>query len=568
MKPLNILFALAFVFHARANHLAAQSNITQPRHADAIPAAQQAVNFTSSNLPIIVIDTHGQTIPDEPKITADMGVIYNGPGVRNYLTDPFNHYNNKIGIEVRGSSSQMFPKKQFGIETRDAQGEDLDVALLDLPAESDWVLSASYSDKTLMRNVLAYKLANDLGHYASRTRYCEVVLNGDYHGVYMLMEKVKRDKNRVNVTKINPTDVAGDAVTGGYIFKLDKLAGSSTEGWYSAHMPYPGAWQQIYYQYDYPDQDDIVPAQRAYLQSYVAAFENLMARPDYADPQNGYARVLDVASFVDYFILQEVARNVDGYRLSAFMHKDRDSKNPKLKMGPLWDFDLAFGNADYYDGAKIAGWQVEFQVRSDAFQLPFWWPKLMQDSNFVKLLRPRWEVLRKSVLAVPQVWSFIDSMANYIAEAQTRNFQRWPILGTYVWPNAYIGQSYNDEVRYLKNWLEMRMLWMDARMPGAGGTSVAETAYSSPRDFVLAQNYPNPSHPHTTIAFQLVRSAFVSLKIFDVGGREMATLVEGQLPAGEHERTVRANALASGVYFYRLQVGEQVASKKLVIVGH
>ena len=533
----------------------------------AAQTVSSAVDFTSSNLPIIVIDTHGQTIPDEPKITADLGIIYNGPGVRNNLTDPFNHYNGKIGIEVRGSSSQSFPKKQFGIETRDTLGADLDVSLLDLPKESDWVLSASYSDKTLMRNVLAYKLANDLGRYASRTRYCEVVLNGDYRGVYVLMEKVKRDKNRVNVTKINATDVAGDAVTGGYIFKIDKLAGSSTEGWYSAHLPYSGAWQQIYYQYDYPKQEDIAPEQRAYLKNYVRAFEDLMTRPDYADPQTGYSRVLDVDSFVDYFLLQEIARNVDGYRLSAFMHKDRDSKNPKLKMGPLWDFDLAFGNADYYDGAKIAGWQVEFQVRSDAFQLPFWWPKLMQDSSFVYLLKPRWQQLRNDVLAVARVHAVIDSLANHIDEAQARNFQRWPILGTYVWPNAYIGQTYADELNYLKHWLELRILWMDARMPGRGGTSAEDPAHSVPNDFTLAQNYPNPLNPTTTIAFQLARAALVSLKIFDVSGREIMALVEGELPSGEHERSLHADALASGVYFYRLQVGDHVASKKLLIVG-
>lgn len=563
MNALKFLFTTMLACLAFAAQLTAQT-------------VSSVVEFTSSNLPIIVINTNGQTIPDEPKITADMGIIYNGPGVRNALADPFNHYNGKIGIEVRGSSSQMFPKKQFGMETRDAQGGEVDVSLLDLPAESDWVLSASYSDKSLMRNVLAYKLANDLGHYASRTRYCEVVMNGEYHGVYMLMEKVKRDKNRVNVTKMSATDIADDALTGGYIFKLDKVEGSDTQGWYSFYLPYPGAWQKIYYQYDYPDEGDLVPAQRAYLQNYVLAFESVMARADYANPQNGYPRWLDVASFVDYFLLQELARNVDGYRLSAFMHKDRDSKNPKLKMGPLWDFDLAFGNADYYDGAKTVGWQVEFQVRSDAFQLPFWWSKLVQDSNFVNAAKSRWAVLRADVLSVPRLHAVIDSIANHIDEAQARNFQRWPILGTYVWPNAYIGQTYAEEVNYLKHWLELRLLWMDARIPDLGGTGITEESSRSPDDFALAQNYPNPlsakgrgtfGNPATTIAFQLARAAFVSLKVFDVSGRELMNLAEGELPAGAHERIVHAGALASGVYFYRLQVGDHVARKKLVIVG-
>lgn len=564
MQPLRFFSAAVCFFQMSVALARAQSFSSQ---AHALPVATPAVNFTSSNLPIVVINTHGLTIPDEPKITADMGVIYNGPNQRNFLTDPFNHYYNKIGIEVRGSSSQMFPKKQYGVETRDAQGNDLDVALLGLPEESDWVLSASYSDKTLMRNVLAYQLANDLGHYASRTRYCEVVLNGDYQGVYVLMEKIKRDKNRVNVTKMSASDIAGDALTGGYIFKIDKVEGSDTQGWYSQYLPYPGAWQRIYYQYDYPDEEDIVPEQRAYLQNYLLAFESVMARADYADPQHGYPHWLDVDSFVDYFLLQEAARNVDGYRLSAFMHKDRASKDPKIKMGPLWDFDLAFGNADYYDGAKISGWQIDFPRRGDAFQLPFWWQKLMQDSNFVRLLQPRWEALRQHVLAVPRVWSFIDSVANYLEEAQTRNFQRWPILGTYVWPNAYIGQNYNAEVRYLKNWLEMRMLWMDTRMPGHEGTAVFDAPTARPEQFALAQNYPNPAQPATTIAFQLAQAAFVTLKIFDVVGREVAMLVAADLPAGKYERIVRMDAMPSGVYFYRLQVGEVMAVRKFLHVG-
>jgi len=141
------------------------------------------INFTSSNLPIIVINTHGQKIVDEPKITADMGVIDNGEDSTNFLTDAYNGYNGKVGIEIRGHSSQMFPKKQYGIELRDTAGNPVNVPLLGMPSENDWVLNASFTDKTFLRNVLAYKLANDMGRYASRTRFCEVVINNEYpHG--------------------------------------------------------------------------------------------------------------------------------------------------------------------------------------------------------------------------------------------------------------------------------------------------------------------------------------------------------------------------------------------------
>ena len=528
------------------------------------------VVFTSSNLPIIVIETHGQAIPDEPKITADMGIIDNGPGLRNNLADPFNHYNGKIGIEVRGSSSQMFPKKQYAIETRDALGGELEVSLLGFPEESDWVLYAPYTDKSLLRNVLAYKLANDMGRYASRTRYCEVVLNGDYRGVYVLMEKIKRDKNRVNITKIGTSDISGDAVTGGYIIKIDKLEGENIQGWYSQFSPYPGARQRIYYQYDYPKQDEIVTPQKTYIQNYIYAFENLMSRPDFADPQNGYAQYLDVASCVDVFILNEISRNVDGYRLSAFMYKDRDSKNGKLTIGPVWDYDLAFGNADYYNGAKIFDWQVDFRVASDDYQLPFWWRKLMQDSSFTRRINTRWRELRKNILDVPRIHAYIDSLAQYLDEAQKRNFERWPILGTYVWPNAYIGQTYFAELNYLKQWVNLRALWMDVRMPGQP-TRVAESHEQMPASFELEQNYPNPLqmsalHASTTIVFHLPQADHASLKLFDMAGKEVARILEHRMQAGRHEIVFDTRALPSGIYFYRLQAGKLMAEKKLLIV--
>ncbi|MBC6951107.1 T9SS C-terminal target domain-containing protein, partial [candidate division KSB1 bacterium] len=459
---------------------------------------------------------------------------------------------------------QQFPKKQYGFETKDAQGEDLDVSLLNMPEEADWILSASYSDKTLMRNVLAYKLANDMGRYASRTQFCEVVLNGDYHGVYMLMEKIKRDKNRVNISKMEPTDISGDALTGGYIIKIDKLEGSDTDGWYSTFLPYPGAWQRIYYQYDTPKLEDLAPEQISYIKNFVFTFENLMTKPEYADPQNGYAQYIDIDSFVDYFILNEISRNVDGYRLSTFMHKDRDSKGGKLKMGPAWDYDLAFGNADYYNGAMLADWQVDFRVQSDGFQIPFWWQKLLQDSTFTNRVYARWRELRPNVLEISRVHAYLDSMAAYIDEAQKRNFERWPILGTYVWPNAFIGQTYAEELNYLKEWLNLRMLWMEARIPGKP-SSVDENNGFAPEDFMLEQNYPNPFNPATTIAFYLPRSGRVSLKIIDVAGREVMTLADRFMKAGRHEATFEAQGIASGVYFYRLQMGDFSLTKKLVL---
>jgi hypothetical protein len=124
----------------------------------------------SSNLPILVIDTHGQRIVDPYRIEADMGIIYNGIGARNFLTDPYNEYNGKIGIELRGSSALQFPKQPYRIETHDSLGQNFNVSLLGMAEDNDWVMHNPFSDKTFIRNVLAYKIANDLGQYASRSR--------------------------------------------------------------------------------------------------------------------------------------------------------------------------------------------------------------------------------------------------------------------------------------------------------------------------------------------------------------------------------------------------------------
>jgi len=152
-----------------------------------------------------------------------MGIIDNGPGETNHISDPYNHYDGFIGIEMRGSSTLWFPKKQFAVETRDSLGENNNVSLFGMPEENDWIFNAPYTDKSLMRNVLIYKIARDAGRYASRSHYFELVLNGDYRGVYVMLEKIKRDDSRVDIAKLNPDDVSGDDLTGGYIIKIDKL---------------------------------------------------------------------------------------------------------------------------------------------------------------------------------------------------------------------------------------------------------------------------------------------------------------------------------------------------------
>jgi hypothetical protein len=177
--------------------------------------AADTAAFSSSNLPLILINTDGQSIKDEERIPAHMGIINNPNGQRNFLTDRYTDYDGRISIELRGSSSTMYDKKSYGFETQDADGENNNVSLLGMPEENDWVLYGPYSDKTLLRNTLPFYIARELGQYASRTAYCELFINDEYLGLYVLMEKVKRDKNRVDIARLKPDDIAGDELTGG-----------------------------------------------------------------------------------------------------------------------------------------------------------------------------------------------------------------------------------------------------------------------------------------------------------------------------------------------------------------
>lgn len=420
------------------------------------------VNFTSSNLPIIYIDTDGLPIPDEGKIDVNMGVIWDENGGRNYYPGAFNHYFGTVGIEVRGSSSQSFPKKSYSIELRDNSGQDLDFPLLGFPEESDWVLYAPYTDKTMLRDVLAMYFSRKMGWYASRTKFCELLLNGQYMGVYVLMEKVKRDGDRVNIKKMDADDLAGDSLTGGYIVKIDKFTGGFTGGWTSTFPPYPGAWQNVQYQYHYPAYEDIQPQQESYIQDFVYQFENTMYNN--TGGQTAYLNYIDDNSFIDFLIVNEVGKNVDGYRLSTFLYKDRDSEGGKLSMGPIWDFNLAFGNADYYDGWITSGWQYNWTSGGDYFANPFWWSKLASKTEFTTKLKERWNQLRGTVLHSDSINAFINSQVAWLSESQQRNYLRWPILGQYVWPNYYVGQTYTDEINYLKSWFTSRIAWIDGQL--------------------------------------------------------------------------------------------------------
>jgi CotH kinase protein/PKD domain/Secretion system C-terminal sorting domain/Proprotein convertase P-domain len=416
--------------------------------------------FESSDLPIVQVNTDGQYIPNDPKILSTLRIIDNGMGQRNYPNQANVAYEGPIGIELRGNSSQSFPKKSYTFETWDVDGNDQPVSLLGLPATTDFILGANFTDKTLMRNALTFDLTRQLGHYASRTRFCELIIDGGYQGVYVLTEKIKRGSERLDIAKLTPSDTIGENLTGGYLLKMDW---NTSDGWYSPFY-FPNTTDfTAYFQHEYPKPANLHPKQQAYIRSYIDSFEVALKGNAFQNPTTGWRRFADETTFLDYLFLNELSKNVDGYRLSTFFYKD---KGEKLKMGPPWDYDLAWNNADYCENALVSGWGFNFNEvcapNSSPGYVPFWWKRLMSDALFKQNAACHWQNLRLTDLSKDSIFAKIDSMASVILEAKERNFKLWPILGIYVWPNPEpIPTDYPGEIAKLKLWITNRLAWLD-----------------------------------------------------------------------------------------------------------
>ncbi len=402
----------------------------------------QAVD--SPHLPILWIETGGRAIVPDVKSDARLRVIEDHDGTLTGLPERPASFEGRIGIEIRGNSSLMFEKASYGLETRDAAGKSLDVALLGMPAESDWVLYAPFTDKTLVRDKVAYDLGAQLGRYQPRSRFVELFLDGQYDGVYVVIEKIKRGKQRVDITKVAPDAAAGD-VTGGYIVKMD---GNQASFW-EPHVP---------------KAKDLTPEQTTYLTDYLSRFETLMTGPGFVAP--GYASMIDVPSFIDYLIITELSRNIDGYRKSTYMAKKRDADGGLAYMGPLWDYNIAFGNADYCEGAETTGFQYNRDACTDVLAVPTWWGRLMADPPFANAVRCRWSSLRQGVLSNASIHARIEGYVEQLEAAEPRDNARWGTIGRYIWPNPFVGETYEQEIDHLLHWIDARAAWLDANLPG------------------------------------------------------------------------------------------------------
>ncbi|MEM1326109.1 MAG: CotH kinase family protein [Bacteroidota bacterium] len=437
----------------------------------------QLDDLGTADLPVISIFTNGQAIPNEPKVPADYSIKQNNNTIAT----------GRIGIELRGSTSRrLFEKKSYGLETWDSNNKDLDVALLGFPEEEDWILYGPYADKTLLRNILMYDLSNQIGVYAARTQFVEVMLNETYMGVYVFMEKLKRDNDRIDIKRLEMTDMDAESITGGYILKIDKTSGDNdnddwggdaiytedmsfrsdydTNGEALSFAPFGGKQgQETYFLYEYPDVDDITNQQRDYIKKYIDDFEDALLSDDFSNGmERTYTDYISVKSFTRFFILNELAANPDAYRISTFLYKDRDKK---LRMGPIWDFNIALG----MDGRSQPNqwiYQYNERVPNDTWLVHFWWTRLLEDPLFRTEIKTQWQNYRANELSNANINATIEDRLELLEQnnAIDRNFERWDVLGVGLPFNSFVGKDYEEELAYLKDWLEDRVAWMDSEI--------------------------------------------------------------------------------------------------------
>jgi hypothetical protein len=414
-------------------------------------------SFTDSNLPIVLINTDGGVaIPDAPRVFASMKIIFRGEGLRNYLTDQntplYLNYDGRINIEIRGSSSQTLPKKQYGFTTYlNDKVTKLDVKLLGLPADNDWIMNGLGFEPSLIRDYLCYNLSRMMGQYASRTVYCEVVINGSYQGLYLLQEKIKQSSDRVNVMKINKTDNNFPNLTGGYITKADKTNAQDPAAW--TMSSYIGT-SDVSYIHTLPKPEDVTATQNFYIKSEFEKLANTASARN-SSPESGYPSVIDIPSFVDYIIISEFSANADAYQYSTYFHKDR---NGKLRAGPIWDSNLTYGNDLTiwgFDRSKTNTWQFS---NGDNVGSKFW-QDLFNDPNFKCCLSRRWNQLIQP--GQPLNYSSVEAMINRtittISEAAARENAKW-----YTIPDL------PGEINKIKDFVRNRITWISASL---GSTS-------------------------------------------------------------------------------------------------
>ncbi|MCR5420277.1 MAG: CotH kinase family protein [Lachnospiraceae bacterium] len=396
-------------------------------------------NF-SSHLPLIIIDTYGIDppintkfvsvsdnsaiggvhIPIEgvkPYVDGEISVIDNGDSGDNVnRLDDIPAYSGSISIKRRGNTSMSYEKAQWLFKTLDEFGQETDVNILNMGAEDEWVLNGSLADKSMIRNYLAYSIASQILENTPDSRLCEVIIkNGDeykYQGVYMLTENIKYGVNRVNISKFEEKDTYNS-----YLLRRDRY---DANGLMLETYGRLNGFSKEYIALLYPSKNKVTDEMLEYVTDDINHVEEILYSDD-PTVFSTYSNVIDVNSFIDYFLINEFFGNYDAGNNSTYFYKE---KGGKLTMGPVWDFDGAMDNYMY----------EPFDVDTIAFYTKPWYDRLCLDKNFLKKLEKRYLVLKRTYLNPDYVTAKIDEIDFHLGGAIEREWYRW---GKYY-------KTYND----------------------------------------------------------------------------------------------------------------------------
>lgn len=424
------------------------------------------------DLPLLVLDAYGGGRPDKTQYK-DVAALVMDPrgGTTGLGRSPA--VATRAGFRMRGQSSSHFEKLPYRFEFWDNENGEADYPVLGMPADGDWALRVPFPDKTLMRDAFAYDTGRAMGLGAPRYRFVEVYLNlddqpmsaDDYQGVFLLVETVKRSKDRVDVAKLKVADLTEPEVSGGYIMQFNwGVAEQPTLSCTRVTRQSP-CWSDL----ELLEPNDPQPEQKAWITNYVQRFHDALRGANPSDPETGYPAYIDVDSFVNQIVHNEMSLENDAYSRSTHFFKDRDGK---LVVGPLWDYDLAYGTLPPSGGGiRTSGWQYQSGGASD------WFRQLMRDPAFQAKVAARWQELRQGVLSDEQMTARIDAFAASLSAAAERNFQRWPNLGTAkVGPfNTQVTATWDEQLSILRTFLTQRAAWLDASDWNAATASATPT---------------------------------------------------------------------------------------------
>jgi hypothetical protein len=369
-------------------------------------------------------------------------------------------------FHVRGQSSARYDKKPYRLELRAAATSDRDCPVFGLPSESDWVLHAPFPDKALIRNAFTYSLGRDMGLTAPRTAFVELYLNSngqgldsaDYQGVYLLVETIKNQKSRLNLQQLKEADTMLPDLAGGYIFKLEWQVMNLEQP-----LPCPSGQSNCWAFVDVVDPKPWVPEQQQYLTQYLQQVVGALHSATPSDQTSGYPAFLDVDSFVNTVIINELTRNLDAYVRSHYLHKDREGK---LTAGPLWDFDLTAGVGSNGTTKNLETTGFQYQASQSRIAVTVdWYPLLIADASFKARLVARYQELRQGVLSDASIASRIMTLSTGLAGGAARNFQKWNNLtteriGNFQTPTA---DTWPGQLTAMRTWLSARLAWLDTQ---------------------------------------------------------------------------------------------------------